>query len=704
MKQSLSFRFGSSILACCLRSGHFVLKKVSKSVSLLLGIASVSIFAGSFTAQAATIRAASCSYADVANAVTLAQNGDTVQVPAGGAVWTSVIFIRKPISIIGAGPNATFLTNQIPIASPWSPGLAAPPFFSVQLTNGNSFRVSGFYLYCPPDNNLNGVSIYAQPSQGFNPVNSFRVDHCVFQNTQVPIQQWERANGVVDHNTIIDCSYLGKCVRDGEEEWTRFAQPYVGLGSTNTIVFEDNFLTSTRGYSTFGVSAVFAAHYVFRYNIVTNGGFPDAFVDVLDCHGNGSFAANDRGTIFVEVYNNKFYPSPKAYRVMRLRGGTCMVYSNQIFGVSLDNANIEIDEEETWTDNPTSDATGVLTTWPRQDQITNSHFWANTFNGANFTCPIEEPGGMQPNAPNWFKVERDYFLHAPNATNTLKNYAPLPHPHPLVALQDGSTNGTGVTNILINPVISVSPPTLNFGAALINSTNDLVLSVTNTGGGTLSGTASVSAPFSIVGSPAYALTSGAGKAITIRYLPTAAGTDNQIVAFTGGGGASVSVNGSASAFLAITSMNAGDGAISGPFSVSTDGSVSQTVWSTDVNSGGRAAYAFDLPDAGNYLVSVTVSAPDDSANSFFVNIDDEPSSPIHVWSIPVSDAFTDRVVTWVLNGTSFQHLWFLQAGSHQLIIRGREGNTVLKKATIWKYTLPVNRLLSPSLYPLTYSP
>jgi hypothetical protein len=98
---------------------------------------------------------------------------------------------------------------------------------------------------------------------------------------------------------------------------------------------------------------------------------------------------------------------------------------------------------------------------------------------------------------------------------------------------------------LTNPAISVSPLHVDFGSVVVGSTNDHVLTVRNTGGGTLAGTASVSAPFSIVGSSSFSLGSNAFVLVTVRYEPTATGDHTQTLRLTGGGGASALLDGSA---------------------------------------------------------------------------------------------------------------------------------------------------------------
>jgi oligosaccharide reducing-end xylanase len=98
------------------------------------------------------------------------------------------------------------------------------------------------------------------------------------------------------------------------------------------------------------------------------------------------------------------------------------------------------------------------------------------------------------------------------------------------------------------PVISVTPPTLDFGSVAIGSSADRSFYVQNTGGGLLSGGASASAPFSVlVGSP-YNLTTNQITTVTLRYTPASAGGAGQDVSFTGADGAVRAVSGSGYVF------------------------------------------------------------------------------------------------------------------------------------------------------------
>ena len=84
---------------------------------------------------------------------------------------------------------------------------------------------------------------------------------------------------------------------------------------------------------------------------------------------------------------------------------------------------------------------------------------------------------------------------------------------------------------------AVSPTTtVNFGNVNIGSFADQVFTVQNTRGGTVSGSVSASAPFSIVsGSPFTLGGSGATQAVTVRFTPTASATVSTTVNFTADG-------------------------------------------------------------------------------------------------------------------------------------------------------------------------
>lgn len=93
-----------------------------------------------------------------------------------------------------------------------------------------------------------------------------------------------------------------------------------------------------------------------------------------------------------------------------------------------------------------------------------------------------------------------------------------------------SNGGTGIISINMtvpdnSPICSVSPLSLNFGDIEIGQSKDLNFTITNTGGGTLSGSVGESCThYSIVsGSGYYSLNHGESRTVTVRFF---APTDN----------------------------------------------------------------------------------------------------------------------------------------------------------------------------------
>jgi subtilisin family serine protease len=86
------------------------------------------------------------------------------------------------------------------------------------------------------------------------------------------------------------------------------------------------------------------------------------------------------------------------------------------------------------------------------------------------------------------------------------------------------------------PSLSVTPLSLVFGNVTVGSSKDMSFTMTNSGGGTLAGSASTSAPFSIISGSPFSLIAGASQSVTVRFSPTSAAPFSDDVAFTSNGG------------------------------------------------------------------------------------------------------------------------------------------------------------------------
>ena len=130
--------------------------------------------------------------------------------------------------------------------------------------------------------------------------------------------------------------------------------------------------------------------------------------------------------------------------------------------------------------------------------------------------------------------------------------------------------------------------TVNFGNVNIGSVLDQVFTVQNTRGGTVTGTASVSAPFSIVsGSPFTLVGAGATQTVTVRFAPTTSVLASTNVSFSADGDTRSSlvtgtgVSTTSTSTLTVASTGAGSGTTSiSTLAVSSTGAGSGTVTSS----------------------------------------------------------------------------------------------------------------------------
>jgi len=160
-----------------------------------------------------------------------------------------------------------------------------------------------------------------------------------------------------------------------------------------------------------------------------------------------------------------------------------------------------------------------------------------------------------------------------------------------------------ITVNVANPTISVTPSSIDFGGVAVNGFVDKTITVKNTGGGILAGTATTNAPYSIISGGSYNLSGGQSQTVTVRFSPTAAGTFLGNVNFSGGNGASVSLTGTA-AFPANIALafngKQRDRVGGGDAAITPDGSLDATLTVTlQPGSGNRTVSQLELKRADN---------------------------------------------------------------------------------------------------------
>ena len=125
---------------------------------------------------------------------------------------------------------------------------------------------------------------------------------------------------------------------------------------------------------------------------------------------------------------------------------------------------------------------------------------------------------------------------------------------------------SGVGSGVAHPDFGVTPPTTSFGNVPVGSTEDRTFTVQNTSTTTLSGAASVGAPYSALSGGSFSLSPGASQTVTVRFRPTTRGTFIGNVNFTAGvdtvsRGVSGSGTTSAPVTLSVTKTGPGSGTI-----------------------------------------------------------------------------------------------------------------------------------------------
>ncbi len=232
------------------------------------------------------------------------------------------------------------------------------------------------------------------------------------------------------------------------------------------------------------------------------------------------------------------------------------------------------------------------------ETVSPVEYYAECADNANFTSPVNSGwvqqleytfSNLTPGQTYWYRVKARHGAEESGWSNVEQSQQ-----EPL-------------------PGIEVTPASQDFGTIRVGLITDGTFTVQNTGGGTLSGIASVPSPFAIVSGSPYSLGAGETRVVTVRYSPTAAATDSADVTFTGGGGAVRPVTGSATNPPPLAGFTA---------------SPTTGVWPLTVafanQTSGATAYIWDFGDgetstaqdpvhvyyhAGIYTVSLTATGP-----------------------------------------------------------------------------------------------
>jgi hypothetical protein len=259
----------------------------------------------------------SVDYNSLTSCVNNAAAGDTINVSAGTATYTSGITISKPVSIIGAGPTSTIINGSAATVLVVNmPSAGKVRISNIGFTGSGGTTQSEDVLI-----NLRGTLDYV------------RLDHLKFTNIQrqaIYIGLWDRIPvspkvliDHIDYSSTLSTGYQQFIKTLGNNNTWKLADRY---GTDDFVFIEDSkFSWSTADVNSAVTDTEHGVRLVVRNNTITNGG--------VQVHDTGSTPAA-KGQRVTEVYNNTFNCTSAAVcssiTAIGIRGGGWMIYNNTI--------------------------------------------------------------------------------------------------------------------------------------------------------------------------------------------------------------------------------------------------------------------------------------------------------------------------------------------------------------------------------------
>ncbi len=375
----------------------------------------------------------------VGKAINTAQDGDTVQLPAGTAIWSKKTWNSghspkvKAITIRGAGIYQTIITIDKSQSGTTS--------FNLEGTEGKPFRVTGITL----DGSLHpkeaswGALMYIGGT-----CKNFRIDHCKFKNCDLMLGIDGDSYGLIDH-----CHFDGELSHGGCLQPVYCSGPGISnlrkpltLGTAKAMYFEDNEVNLSgvvaRGDNPFFVG-INAARVAIRHNKIVNA--------EIEIYGPGQRKC---GCQSAEIYDNQFatVDGGRPGGPIFINAGVALVFNNTVTG--YDCRVIELTNHRAFMEMPPwGKANGknpldgnqipagqVGAGYPCFGQVgwatnvdgvfkpTPCYAWNNTRNGEKFLMAVTN---RNPNVLATIKEGREFFNEKPPE----EYYKPYVYPHPL---------------------------------------------------------------------------------------------------------------------------------------------------------------------------------------------------------------------------------------------------------------------------------
>ena len=316
----------------------------------------------------------SADYASVNECVTNASVGDTINVSAGSATWTSTLTISKGINLIGAGSANTIITTTATPGVKYAPAVGAAD---------NTFRLSGFRFNKNADDanqptlQFGNDENYATAS-GNNKLTKNRIDHCHFYTSGITsphIWMYPGTYGVIDNNTFDSYDYPFRATEGGDSVngngWT-----YWGWtpGTSDAVYIENNTFNYINDTDcNVGTTSQGSHRWVFRYNTFN---VQASTYSMFDAHGNGGSGLEYASVQISNLYGNKFVAGSETAQIHGQRGGQSFVFFND-WQSTGDTPNFKIQEEAADSEGP-GPSTNSITGQPQH--VYNSYYFNNRVN------------------------------------------------------------------------------------------------------------------------------------------------------------------------------------------------------------------------------------------------------------------------------------------------------------------------------------
>lgn len=402
------------------------------------GMSSEAVVAETRTAAALTPEA-------VWEAINAAKDGDTVQLPAGTAVWTKGWNTgrgakMKAITIQGAGIDKTVIFDNR------EKDVGYVPFLLVGV-EGKPFRVTGItfdgtdYPNAGKWSGLMGIT---------GTCKNFRIDHCKFKNADCALAISGDTYGLIDH-----CLFEAQQSHGGNVQFIAYSGPGASnyrkpftLGSGDAMYFEDNEVyigpDAIRTGNVPWIAPNNASRVVIRHNKIVNSQLEIYRPGINKWYGSQS----------AEIYDNQFSAvgvkqgTPQC--IIMLSGGVAIVFNNTVTGTTYNHRTVELGNERALRDLPgfpKADGRQAIdgnqipagqlgagypclgqVGWNTdlQGNFTRSpcYGWNNTFNGLPLRMEVIR---RDANEAATIKEGREFFNEKPPEGY----YKPYVYPHPL---------------------------------------------------------------------------------------------------------------------------------------------------------------------------------------------------------------------------------------------------------------------------------